>query len=1075
MKKTRLFFTALLLFLFAGLANAQTITVSGHVKDASNGEAVPFTYVFVKGAEAGGSTDADGNYSVRVAPDAVLVFASMGYVTLEVPVNGQKVLNVELKPDSQMLDETIVVAFGQTTKESFTGSAAVVKSEDLAKRQTTNITSALVGSVPGLQVRGNSGAPGSSGGSINIRGIGSMYAGTEPLVIVDGSPYTASLSNIPQNDIESVTVLKDAASAALYGARGASGVILVTTKRGRGNQAVVNVDIKWGVNSKAVPEYDVIKDPGAYYEAYYSQIYNKYFYGQGLDAATAESKANVDLLKDLQYNVFTYPEDQTLIVNGKLNPNATPGRKVTNSITGEDLWMQADDWESEAYHNSLRKEYNVSVSESNNKASYYMSVGYLDEDGIVDYSSYERLTARLKADYQARKWLKLGANIGYTSSKQSLNYSAGTALSSTNLFYFTSGMAPIYPIYVRNFDANGNPVIKTDSYGNPAYDYGVAASNYGVTRPFLAQGNPLGANRYNDSSSAGSQLNGTYTAEITFTDWLKANITSTVIWGNNKAKDYSNMLYGASAGSNGYIAKSATEGVRTNNIQTLTYFDSFGLNNVNVMLGHEYYTSTVNYLYGHAKGMFSDDIQEIDAAATKDDAGSYSSFYNVEGYFLSAQYDYNNKYYLSASYRRDASSFFSKNNRWGDFWSVGGAWILSKEDILANNADWLDLLKVKASYGQQGNDNIGQYMYVDTYSLIKATENSMTVSFRNLGNENITWETTTTLNIGTEFSFYKGRVSGSFDWYNKKTTDLLFWLSIPESMGSRGMYGNAGDIQNRGVELSLTASLIRTKNVDWTVYGNISHNTTKILSLPESKIMNKGGFNESTGNVSLWYEVGGPMYNYYAASYAGVDAYGQAMFYVDTKDADGNVIEKGGTTYDFNSATKYAHGTMLPDAFGGFGTTLRIGNLDMSVTFDYQIGGKVYDFRYQSLMSPAQGANSAGQAIHQDYIKSWSPDNTTSTLPRWQYGDNYGAASSDRFLTDASYIDFQSFAIGYTLPEKLFKNKYKVRIYAAGENLCFWSARKGLDPRYAYQGTSSSGVNSYSPIRTISGGVQFTF
>ena len=1073
MGKLRLFFAILLVCIPAVLC-AQTVKVSGKVVDAKNGEAVAFCSIQIKGTMNGGSSDADGNFSINVPSNGILIISSIGYHSVEVPVDGRTYYTVVLEQDSEMLNETIVVAFGQTTKEAFTGSASVVKSDDLAKRQTANVANALVGQVAGLQIRGNSGAPGSSGGNINIRGIGSLYADTAPLVVVDGAPYSASLSNIPQSDIESITVLKDAASAALYGARGASGVILVTTKKGRANNATINVDMKLGVNSKAVQEYDIITDPGQYYEAYYSQLYNMYYYGQGMLAADADAKANATMLSDLQYNVFTYPDTENLIVNGKLNPNATPGRKVTLA-NGEDLWMQSDNWNDAAYKNSLRQEYTVSVNGNVGKMNYYMSLAHLDEDGIVDYSNYKRTTARLKVDYQARKWLKVGANVGYVNSAQNLNYGAGTELSSTNLFYFTSGMAPIYPIYVRTLDSNGNPVIKTDSYGNPMYDYGIAAKSYGVTRPFLAQGNPLGVNRYNETSTTGNQLNGTFDAEVKLCDFLKANVTSTVIWGGSNATEFGNMLYGPSSASNGSIGKSYTTTLRTNNVQTLTYFDTFGKHNVNVMAGHEYYSSTTNYLYGHGIGMFSNDIKEINASATKDDAGSYTSKYNVEGYFLSAQYDYAQKYYLSASYRRDASSYFAQKNRWGDFWSVGGAWIISKENFMSNTSDWLDMLKFKASVGQQGNDGVGPYKYVDTYSLIKATENSMSVSFRSKGNEDITWETTTNTNVGLEFSFLKGRLSGNIDYYNKKTTDLLFWLSIPESSGTRGMYGNIGDIRNQGVELVLNATLVRTNLVDWSVYGNISHNQTKILSLPESKILDQGGFEEAQGQVPMWYKVGGPLYNAYMVSYAGVDEYGQAQFYVDTKDENGNTIVKGGKTYDFNEATKYETGTLLPMAFGGFGTTLRVAGFDLSVTFDYQIGGKVFDFRYRSLMAPAENSGAAGNAIHKDYIKSWSPDNTASTMPRWQYGDKYGAARSDRFLTSASYLDFQSFAVGYTFPEKWFKNKLKMRIYAAGENLYFWSARKGLDPRYAYQGTSSSGVNSYSPIRTISGGLQLTF
>jgi len=824
-----------LLIASIGIATAQTLTVTGTVVSESDGQPVVGAYVLVNGTTLGTITNDKGEFGIRNVPaDAKeLIVTFLGMSTASAPVQAEPV-RVVMKEDQNYLDDAIVVAFGATTKEAFTGSATVVKADELSKRQTTDVTNALVGKVAGLQLRGNSGQPGASSGSINIRGISSMYAGTEPLVIVDGSPYTASLTNIAQSDIESVTVLKDAASAALYGARGAAGVIIITTKKGKSKDAVVNFDMKLGVNSRALQDYDLVTDPGEYYEAYYAQLYNKYFYGDGMLHEDADKLANEQMLKDLQYNVFTYPENENLIVNGKLNPNATLGRKVT--YNGTDYWMTPDNWTDEAYRNSLRQEYNLSINGGTDRSSYYMSMGYLNEDGIVEHSNFERISARVKADYQAKKWLKVGTNISYVHSKQNQNSNWGTSASSANLFAYTSQVGAIYPIYVRTIDANGNVSIKTDEYGNPAYDYGVAATGYGVTRPYLSTGNPLGANNYNSYNVGGNQLNASAYADVLFTDFLKLTVNSTVIWGNSTASSFGNMFYGSSAASGGEISKTASEGLRTNNVQTLTYFDTFGNHNVTAMLGHEYYNAKTKYLYAHAKGMFSPEIQEIGAAATKDDSDSYSTEYNVEGYFLSAQYDYANRYYASVSFRRDATSYFAPENRWGNFWSVGAAWIISKESFM-QNAGWVDQLKLKASIGQQGNDNIGSYNYIDLYSLSKATDTSMSAAFYRKGNPNITWETTTNFNAGLEFSLWGGRLSGSLDVYNKKTSDLLFWTSIPESSGSRGMYDNIGDIRNYGVELSLNATLVRTRLVDWSVFGNISHNKTKILTLPPSKIL----------------------------------------------------------------------------------------------------------------------------------------------------------------------------------------------------------------------------------------------
>lgn len=1004
-----------------------------------------------------------------------LQISYIGMQTQEVAIKPH--VRVMLKSNSEMLDEVMVVAFGTAKKSAFTGSAAVVNTEELSKRITTNVTDALVGSVAGLQLRGGSGAPGSGDGKINIRGIASMYASTDPLVIVDGAPYTSSLSNIPQSDIESISVLKDAASAALYGARGAAGVIIVTTKRGKTQEAVVNVDAKWGVNTRAVQEYDVIKDPGQYYEAYYSLLYNDYFYGQGYNTATANSMANQRMLSDLGYNVYTVPNGEMLIgSNGKLNPNATLGRKYT--YNGTDYYMTPDDWTDLAYKSALRQEYNVSVNGGSERSSFYASVGYLNEDGIIENSGYDRLSARIKADYQAKKWLKLGANVGYVHSNQESNPNMSTELGAANMMYYTSRIAPIYPAMVRIVDQSGNIVVQKDEYGHEMYDYGRSSEGYYVQRAFLSNGNPLGANRYNRVESIGDQLNATFTADVNITSFLKANVSSSVIWGQTNFSDYENMFEGPKAGVGGQLTKESTSAIRTNNTQTLTYFQSFGDHNVNVLLGHEYYKTTTKFLSAVAEGGFSPDIQEIDAFANKVSSSSYKSVYNVEGYFGSAQYNYAEKYFASASYRRDASSYFAKEHRWGNFWSVGAAWLISKEDFMTDFSSWLDELKVKASFGQQGNDNIGSWAYTDLYTLSKGSDGTMTPSFYRMGNPEITWETTTNLNVGVEFSLWKGRLAGNIDFYNKKTTDLLFWLSIPESAGSRGYYGNMGDIRNYGVELALTGSVIRTRMVDWSLSANLSHNKTKILSLPESKIAGNGGFAEtnSTDICQSWYEVGGPLYNAFLPEYAGVNEKGEATYWVD-ENLEGSTARPGKehsyTTTDINSASKYAQGTTLPKVFGGFTSSLRVGDFDASVSFDYQIGGKVYDSQYQALMTPCETSSAAGSNFHKDYLKAWSPNNTSSNIPRWQFGDGYAAATSDRFLTSASYLNFQSFTVGYTLPKKLIRNVAKIRIYAAGENLCFWSARKGLDPRYSYDGNAA--VSVYSPVRNISGGIQLTF
>lgn len=1094
MKKLCVFFSAMVLTLVSFTAMAQS-SVSGKVSD-ENGDPIPGASIVLKGnTSVYALTDTGGQFSLKAPSDGVLLVDCLGFIGQEVAINGRKIVNVVLEQDSQLLDETIVVAFGTTTKEAFTGSAAVVKAEELQKRQTTNVANALVGNVPGLQMRGQSGAPGAGAGSMNIRGIASMYASTDPLIIVDGAPYSASLSNIPQSDIESVTVLKDAASAALYGARGAAGVIIVTTKKGRSGDAVVNVDARYGFNTRAIQDYDVITDPAAYYEAYYAQLFNYSYYGQNNTVDYANNWANTQMINHLGYQVFTTPVNSEtglpeLLIgkDGKINPNATLGYALdVTDESGkilESYWLQPDNWTNEAYKKALRKEYNVSVTGGNDRASFYASVGYLNEDGIIEFSGYERISARLKAEYKAKNWLKVGGNVGFVNSVTTSNPNmSASQLGSTNLMYYTSNIAPIYPIYVRGVDAvvgadgkvtYGQPYIRTDENGNPQYDYGRPGQDYPVARAFLQTGNPLGANRYNVSRSNGNQLNGNMFAEFQILPSLTFNITTTAILGLTNQTFYDNGLYGPKVGVHGELDKYSSVNLRTNNLQTLNYVKEFGKSSLNITAGHEYYKTNGSSLEAVAQGAYTPEILEINAFAKKLTSYSSSSMYNVEGYFVSAQYNLDQKYYLSASFRRDATSYFAKENRWGNFWSVGGAWILSKEKLF-ESSDVIDILKLKASIGQQGNDGVGSYCYTDLYTITTSGEYTMAPEFARIGNPNITWETTTNTNVGLEFSLYKGRLSGGIDFYNKISDGQLFWLSVAESVGSRGYYGNMGKIQNKGIELSLNADLIRSRDIVWSANFNIATNSDKILTLPESKMVDPEngvrGFTES----SRWMEEGGSMYAIFRKAYAGVNEQGEALYWIDD-DLEGAVNRPGTnhsrTTTVWSDASYYNFGSSLPKAFGGFGTSLRLGHLDFSATFDYQIGGLIYDSRYAGYMSPCVSSGDAGSAFHKDWIKSWSPNNTSSNIPRWQYTDRYTTSASDRFLTDASYLNFQSFTVGYTLLKSI-KGISKIRVYAAGENLGFWSARKGLDPRYSFTGTASLAV--YSPVRTVSGGVQITF
>lgn len=1053
-------------FVFLAYATAQNRQISGTVSDA-NGHPVAGATVIVDGTSLGTTTNTAGEYTLSAPVNGTLVVTFVGFEPQQLPIAGKTRINVTMKEDAQAIDDVIVVAFGTAKKEAFTGSAAVIKSDEIAKVQTSNVATALVGRVAGVQTSSTSGDLGKTP-SIRVRGFSSINAGKEPLWIVDGMPYEGDLNNLNTNDIESMTVLKDAASNALYGARGANGVIMVTTKKAKSGDAVVTIDAKWGVNSKALEEYDVITSPAQYYETHFKALYG--YYAQTNPAAKAYALASSGLTSNgtggLGYNVYTVPEGQALIgTNGKLNPNATLGRKII--YNGQEYWLTPDDWIDEAYQSAFRQEYNVNISGATERSSFYASLGYLDNTGIIKSSALERYTARLKADYQAKKWLKVGGNMSYAHfSSSNGNSNEGSDSSTANIFAFSSQMPPIYPVYIRD----GSGRIMVDDNGYQMYDYG-DKGNAGLTRPLLPGANGLQTSWLNKKKAEGNAFSGSGFVDISLYKGLKLTVNGSTNIDETRTTYLNNQYYGQFAEAGGTISKYHTRDIAYNLQQILNYNETFGKHNVGLMVGHEYYQKKYYYLSGTKSKLFSYDNEELGGAVV-DGAGahSYIDDYNSEGYFMRAQYDYAGRYFVSGSYRRDASSRFHPDHRWGNFWSVGAAWLLNQENWF--DAPWVNMLKLKASYGSQGNDNIGNYLYTDTYS-IENNNGEIAVLFGQKGNPNITWETNTNLNIGTEFGFWNNRLSGSVDFFNRKTSDMLFAFSVPSSLGYSSYYANVGDMVNRGVEVELNADLIRTKNVLWSFNLNLTHVKNEVTYLaPEHKSTTVEGYK---GYIDGSYFVGEglPLYTYYLRSYAGVDPEtGASLWYKDVKGDDGKITRT--KTSDYTSATRYLHDSAIPSVYGGFSTSVSAYGVDFSISFNYQIGGKVYDSGYASFMSSPYGTT-VGTNYHKDILKAWTPENKGSDIPRLQYGDQYTTSVSDRFLTDASYLNISNINVGYTLPSKITQKfgVQKLRVYLACDNVVYWSKRQGLDPRYSFTGATN--FSNYSPIRTISGGVTVQF
>ncbi|MBR1869277.1 MAG: SusC/RagA family TonB-linked outer membrane protein [Bacteroidales bacterium] len=1047
------------------LAFGQNITVTGVVSDSSTGEPVPYASIQLQGTMTGASADGNGNYTISVPANGTLIFSSIGYITVEEPIGGRTVHNVALDPDSEALAETIVVAFGTATKESFTGSAKVVGSDELQKSQVGNVVSALAGQVAGVQMTSSNGAPGSSP-SLRIRGYSSISAGKEPLYVVDGMPYDGDLNNINPSDVESMTVLKDAASNALYGARGANGVIMITTKRAKEKDAVITFEGKVGVNTKALIEYETIQNPAAYYEAHYEALKN-YYISQGYSAEAANIAVNnvitgPQAAGGLGYQVYDYPAGQLFIgMNGKLNPNATLGRVVG------DYYLTPDNWADEAYRNSVRQEYNLSVAGGTEKSNIFASIGYLDNQGITANSDMQRLTARLKTDYQAKEWLNISGNMSYTNFNYNSLSNNGTSNSTGNVWAYTSQIAPIYPLYVRNADGSK----KIDANGITMMDYG-DGMNAGLSRPFMQNGNALLANMLNTRNSEGNAFSAAGAADISFLEHFKFTINASTAIDESRGTTVQNPYYGQFASAGGTLGKSHSRTYSFNTQQLLNYTQSFGRHNLNVMVGHDFYDLKSAYLYASKQKMFSQDNKELDGAVVDNaSASSYTGEYMTEGFISRAQYDYDAKIFLSASFRRDASTHFAPEYQWGNFWSAGGAWIISKEPWF--HASWVDMLKLKASIGQQGNDDIGTYRYTDTYS-IQPSDGEVSVVFDSKGKRDISWEKITNFNAGIEYTLFDGIIDGSFEYFDRRTKDMLFQFSVAPSNGYSSYYDNVGDLYNRGFEIGLNLNLINSRDVQWNVNFNATKVLTKITYLHDDvKTLTMDGY-DGYSNGSYFFGEGLPLYTRYLKKYAGVDPEtGESLWYKNKKDESGEITGQE-TTNQYSLADYYLGDNPTPDWYGGIGTSLYFHGFDFSINTSYQIGGKSFDSGYQNFMAPPTQGNT-GNTYHVDYAKAWSATNKDSDIPRWQYADNNAASTSDRFLTDASYLNIENINFGYTFPSQLTSKVgiQAFRIFASCENVAYWSVRKGFDPRGSFTGGTS--YTSYLPIRTFSAGISLKF
>ena len=1029
----RKFVLLIMIVLSAGaLALAQNKRISGTVKGV-DGKPIAGATVLVEGTSIGTTTNAEGRFSVQAPADGTLVVSFIGYASKSVNIAGKTRLDIALTEDTHAIDDVIVVAYGTAKKESFTGSVAVVKGEELEHRRVSNVTKALDGLAPGVQVTSGSGQPG-SGTTVAIRGFGSINASSTPLYVVDGIPYDGVISAINPDDIASISILKDASASVLYGARGANGVVLINTKKGNRNETNVELKINVGVSSRAIPRYETV---GArdFMEIMYSAFYNDY--GSNAVAQMASGSKRIFGSNEM-YNPYDVPLAQLFTADGKVRDDA----KL--------LWDE--DWLDEVTDNAaLRQEYGASVSGGNEKTQYMFSLGYLNEDGVLKTTNFERYSGRLNVETQAKPWFAAG--MGANFARNSTNSSQTSASATSNVFFSAQMMAPIYPVYQR--DPETGDYLR-DANGRKQFDYG-------SSRPSGQQTNFNSIATLYDDKYAQTSYSLSARAHMDFkaisdhwSEGLKFQLNFGTDYYNSQSMTYYNPFFGNAESVGGRIQKTNTTSLGYTFNQLLSYNRTFDRHNIDLLLGHEYYAYTTSDLSGHKTGLPGGGIYELDAAAVIVGTGSSTDEDRIESVFSRIGYSYDDKYYLSGSWRTDGSSRFARSTRWGNFWSVGASWRMSQEAFM-RDISWLNNLTLKFSYGVQGNNSVGSYYaYQALYDTGFPNATLPGATINDVANEDLTWESNHNLNVGLEARLLD-RIDLSFEFYNRKTTDMLLSYPLASSSGFDSYYRNSGEMRNRGIEFAVTGRIFDRRDFQWSVTWMGSTVSNKVLKLTEDG-------KDIIGSTQIIRE-GETLYSYYVARSAGVDPMtGEKMYWATDKDGN-DYITKSTTVAQAN---RVIAGSRIPDLYGSLSTSLRWKNLDFSISTNYSIGGKNYDGVYYEFMSCYYTA----QAKHKDMLRAWRKPGDVTDVPKYTIGET--PIVTDDKLVDASYFSIKNITLGYTLPRRwTSKIGFKAaRVSASVDNLCIFTHLKGMDPQYSLTGGTSY---AYAPTRTVSFNLDLKF
>lgn len=994
-------------------APQQKTKLNGTVVDET-GEAIIGANVIVKGTTNGCTTDLDGHFTLDVDHLPVTLMVSyIGYTRQEIKVTSAKTIKVEMTPDNNLMDEVVITGYGTFKKSAYAGSAASVKGETLKDVPAISFKDLLQGNAPGVQFTSSSGQPGASS-SLRIRGMGSFNASNSPLYVIDGVPMRSGtintmssdagldiMSTINSSDIESVTVIKDAAAASLYGSRAANGVVLITTKKGKAGKPSISLKADWGSSDFAM-DYRPIMG---------GEERRQYIYDGLVAGQIKKGKSEADAMA---------------YADGEIDDYAPVP------------WCGYTDWDDVLFKKGNHQSYEASLSGGTDRFKYYSSLSYLKQDGIAINSGLERISGRLNVDFQATSKLKLGANVLFATVNQDV-YSEGTSYSSP---FYTSrnAVVPSDPIY--NEDGSWNRDLIRIGDRNPllsaTYDY---QREY-VTRTF-----------------------NTIYGEYEFIKDLKFKSTFSYDYVITKGKDWSDPRTSNGDDINGGMSKKYYEYNKMVWANQVSYKTSIARDHhIDALVGYEIDDQYRDYLSGYATNFATHDKNQISNGMKTESVGGNDTRTRMVSYLTRLNYDYKNKYYLGGSFRTDGSSRFQRDNRWGSFWSISGAWRIIEEKFMSPTKDWLTDLKIRASYGVNGTLPSDYFGYMGLSSLTNGYLEQPGIIQSQLRNDDLQWETNYNLNLGLDFALWN-RINVTLEYYTRTTKNLLMDRPISMTTGFSSYLMNIGEVKNKGVELEISSTNIQTKDFSWNTTFNISHNKNKIVTLDGMQTEIKSG--------SQIRKVGKSYRTFYMIEFAGINPEtGAPQFYTNDVDENGNYIK------DITEEINKAHAIVLdkhaePNAIGGLSNTLRYKWFDLNFMFSYQFGGYSYDNWAQKT---EHGGNDLEADIPSYYKDSWKKpgDITKYELFYEKPSVAMNKVTTTRRLHSTDFIRLKTLTFGFTVPKDWTRKIgiENVRLYASANNLWTWAAYDYYDPEAVSGGTAIWGT---PPLKTVTFGINVNF